>query len=46
MLGRGSYLLHSIANLFTFDLTTRLRYDILTPRGPVDRHLDEGVERG
>src|ERR1700722_11987763 len=22
------------AALFTFDLTTRLRYDILTPRGP------------
>jgi hypothetical protein len=27
------------AALFTFDLTTRLRYDILTPRGPVDRRL-------
>jgi MMPL family len=27
------------AALFTFDLTTRLRYDILTPRGPVDLRL-------
>ena len=24
---------------FTFDLATRLRYDILMPRGPVDRRL-------
>jgi hypothetical protein len=39
MLGLGSYVLHSIANVFTFDLTTGLRYDILTPRGSVDRRL-------
>jgi hypothetical protein len=39
MLGRRAYPLHSIANLFTFDLTIRLRDDILTPRGPVDRRL-------
>ena len=29
----------SIANVFTFDLRTRLRHDILTPRGSVDRRL-------
>src|ERR1700730_1186288 len=39
ILGRGSYVLHSIANVFTLDLTTGLRYDILTPRGSVDRQL-------
>lgn len=39
MLDLGSYPLHSIADMFTFDLTTHLRYDILAPRGPVDRHL-------
>jgi uncharacterized protein (TIGR03083 family) len=39
MLDLGSYPLHSIVDMFTFDLTTHLRYDILTPRGPVNRHL-------
>jgi hypothetical protein len=39
MLDLGSYPLHSIVDMFTFDLTTHLRYDMLTPRGPVDRHL-------
>jgi len=39
MLGLGSYVLHSIANVFTFDLTTGLRHDILTPRGSIDRRL-------
>jgi hypothetical protein len=39
MLDLGSYPLHSIVDMFTFDLTTHLRYDILAPRGPVDRHL-------
>jgi hypothetical protein len=38
MLGLGSYL-HSIANVFTFDLTTGLRCDILAPRGSADRRL-------
>jgi hypothetical protein len=38
MLGLGSYV-HSIANVFTFDLTTGLRCDILAPRGSVDRQL-------
>jgi uncharacterized protein (TIGR03083 family) len=31
----GTYPLHAIADMFTFDLTTHLRYDILAPRGPV-----------
>jgi pimeloyl-ACP methyl ester carboxylesterase len=39
MLGFGSYGLHSITNVFTFDLRTRLRHDILTPRGSVNRRL-------
>jgi hypothetical protein len=39
MLGLGSYVLHSIANMFIFDLTTHPRYDLLTPRGPADRRL-------
>jgi uncharacterized protein (TIGR03083 family) len=39
MLDLGSYPLHSIVDMFTFDLTTHLRYDILAPRGPVDRYL-------
>jgi hypothetical protein len=39
MLDLGSYPLHSVVDMFTFDLTTHLRYDILAPRGPVDRHL-------
>lgn len=39
MLDLGSYLLHSIVDMFTFDLTTHLRYDILAPRGPVHRDL-------
>jgi Mycothiol maleylpyruvate isomerase N-terminal domain len=39
MLDLGSYPLQSIVDMFTFDLTTHLRYDILTPRGPIDRHL-------
>jgi hypothetical protein len=38
MLDLGSYPLHSIVDMFTFDLTTHLRYNILAPRGPVDRH--------
>jgi hypothetical protein len=39
MLRLGSYVLHSIANVFTFDLTTGLRCDILAARGSVDRRL-------
>ena len=39
MLDLGTYPLHAIADMFTFDMTTHLRYDILAPRGPIDRHL-------
>ena len=39
MLDLGAYPLHSIVDMFTFDMTTRLRYDILKPRGPIDREL-------
>lgn len=35
MLDLGSYPLHSIADMFTFDMTTHLRYDILSPLGPI-----------
>ena len=34
MLGLGSYVLHSIANVFTFDLTTGLRYEFCCRAGP------------
>jgi uncharacterized protein (TIGR03083 family) len=40
----GTYPLHAIVDMFTFDITTHLRYDILRPRGPIDfgaRPLDE-----
>src|SRR6201998_424832 len=39
MLDLGTYPLHGIADMFTFDMTTHLRYDILAPRGPIDRQL-------
>jgi hypothetical protein len=39
MLDLGTYPLHAIADMFTFDMTTHLRYDILAPRGPIDRQL-------
>jgi hypothetical protein len=39
MLDLGAYPLHAIADMFTFDMTTHLRYDILAPRGPIDRQL-------
>jgi uncharacterized protein (TIGR03083 family) len=39
MLDLGSYPLHAIPDMFTFDLTTHLRYDILAPRGPIARDL-------
>jgi hypothetical protein len=35
----GTYSLHGIADMFTFDMTTHLRYDILAPRGPITRQL-------
>ena len=39
MLDLGTYPLHAIADMFTFDMTTHLRYDILAPRGPITRQL-------
>jgi uncharacterized protein (TIGR03083 family) len=39
MLDLGIYPLHAIADMFTFDMTTHLRYDILAPRGPINRQL-------
>jgi len=35
MLDLGSYPLHAVADMFSFDMTTHLRYDILAPRGPI-----------
>jgi uncharacterized protein (TIGR03083 family) len=35
MLDLGSYPLHAIADMFTFDITTHLHYDVLGQRGPV-----------
>jgi uncharacterized protein (TIGR03083 family) len=35
MLDLGSYPLHAIADMFAFDITTHLHYDILAPRGPI-----------
>jgi uncharacterized protein (TIGR03083 family) len=40
----GTYPLHAIVDMFTFDITTHLHYDILRPRGPIEaslRPLDE-----
>ena len=39
MVDLGTYPLHAIADMFTFDMTTHLRYDILAPRGPITREL-------
>jgi hypothetical protein len=39
MLDLGAYPLHAITDMFTFDMTTHLRYDILAPRGPITRQL-------
>ena len=39
MLDLGTYPIHAIADMFTFDMTTHLRYDILAPRGPITREL-------
>jgi hypothetical protein len=39
MLDLGAYPLHAIADMFTFDMTTHLRFDILAPRGPISRAL-------
>lgn len=39
MFDLGAYPLNAIADMFTFDMTTHLRYDILAPRGPINRQL-------
>jgi uncharacterized protein (TIGR03083 family) len=39
MVDLGTYPLHAIADMFTFDMTTHLRYDILAPRGRITREL-------
>lgn len=36
LLDLGRYPLHAIPDMFSFDLTTHLHYDVLAPRGPVD----------
>jgi hypothetical protein len=44
MLDLGAYPLHAIADMFTFDMTAHLRYDILAPGRPITRDsppLDE-----
>jgi uncharacterized protein (TIGR03083 family) len=35
MLDLGTYPLHAVADMFSFDMTTHLRYDILAPLGPI-----------
>jgi hypothetical protein len=40
----GTYPVHAIVDMFTFDITTHVRYDIVKPRGPIQanlRRLDE-----
>jgi hypothetical protein len=40
----GTYPLHAMVDMFTFDITTHLHYDIVRPRGPIEirlGHLDE-----
>jgi uncharacterized protein (TIGR03083 family) len=37
LLDLGSYPLHAIVDMFTFDFTTHLHLDILAPRGPIHR---------
>jgi uncharacterized protein (TIGR03083 family) len=39
MLDLGSYPLHAVADMFSFDIATHLRYDILRPRGPIPSSL-------
>jgi uncharacterized protein (TIGR03083 family) len=36
LLDLGNYPLHAIPDMFSFDLTAHLRYDVLRPRGPID----------
>jgi uncharacterized protein (TIGR03083 family) len=39
LLDLGTFPLHAIADMFAFDYSTHLRWDILTPRGPLHRDL-------
>jgi uncharacterized protein (TIGR03083 family) len=40
LLDLGIYQLHAVVDMFTFDFTTHLRFDILAPRGPVTRNME------
>jgi hypothetical protein len=40
LLDLGTYPLHAIVDMFTFDFMTHLRFDILKPRGPIDRNIE------
>jgi len=40
LLDLGSYQLHAVVDMFTFDFTTHLRFDILAPRGPIVRSME------
>jgi uncharacterized protein (TIGR03083 family) len=40
LLDLGTYQLHAVVDMFTFDFTTHLRFDILAPRGPVKREME------
>jgi hypothetical protein len=46
MLDLGTYPLHAIVDMFTFDMTTHLRYDILAPLGPFTRGCHRSTKRG
>ncbi|MCX5238931.1 maleylpyruvate isomerase N-terminal domain-containing protein [Streptomyces prunicolor] len=39
LLDLGIYELHAIANMFSFDFATHLRFDLLGPRGPLDAEV-------
>lgn len=44
LLDLGTYPLHAIADMFAFDLTTHLRWDVLAPRGPVLADVGEPTD--
>jgi hypothetical protein len=39
LLDLGTYELHAIPNMFSFDFATHLHFDLLAPRGPLDAGL-------
>jgi uncharacterized protein (TIGR03083 family) len=44
MVDLGTYPLHAIVDMFTFDITTHVRYDMVKPCGPIEvtlRRLDD-----